>query len=108
MDIPKPHTYYEEKRSELVFPNQTRIPVSEQCNGCNTKGQCSFYTYFIYEYNNGRTKTNLESLISRCPCTICLIKGICQKPCDEYRFVKFKDDKDTKKMKAKPCYESIK
>jgi hypothetical protein len=50
--------------------------MSNHCYGClvykNGEGD-----YCVHSVHN----TELEGL---CPCTTCLIKGVCQKECDEY------------------------
>jgi len=50
----------------------------KECNGCKSykgyKGKCFLVPYYFNEQGN-----KLE-----CPCSTCLVKGICEKPCDEF------------------------
>lgn len=55
-----------------------RKPYMTNCKGCHTKNACNVRKAVIYI--NYIENNNLE-----CPCTICLVKAICVKICDEYR-----------------------
>jgi len=45
------------------------------CKGCFTEDVCKEEYYYQYIKEN-----NVE-----CPCGICLIKGICNKPCEDHK-----------------------
>jgi len=46
--------------------------IYKECEGCDCEGSCVLEPYYINEQGN---KTE-------CPCQTCLIKGICNKLCD--------------------------
>jgi len=47
----------------------------KECNGCKSnETECALKPYFIDNQGNKRV----------CPCSICLVKGICKAPCDDY------------------------
>lgn len=47
----------------------------EDCNGCKSKSDDCTYHRIMY---SGR------KLQEPCPCVMCLVKGICEDPCEEY------------------------
>ena len=61
----------EHKGCRSSFKNQC-----EECKGCRSsfKNQCIVSPYL----------TNEDNTIIKCPCMICLVKGICSFPCKEY------------------------
>jgi len=48
--------------------------IKMSCKGC--------YTFIMN--NHAVCSTILVSKPDKCPCRICLIKGVCNKPCKEY------------------------
>lgn len=44
---------------------------NKECNGCKLFDSCSVKTY-------------LHEIDFRCPCSICLVKGICDRDCKDY------------------------
>jgi len=46
----------------------------KECEGCLDREECALEPYFIDHHDN-----KIE-----CPCSTCLIKGICIKACDEF------------------------
>ncbi len=45
------------------------------CKGCHT---------YTHTDTAPRCDLSLVKRVDKCPCRICLIKGICTTPCDEY------------------------
>ena len=50
------------------------IDKPKECNGC--------YTHDICRSSN--TQTEQYEAYIKCPCIKCLIKGVCDRPCEEY------------------------
>jgi len=74
----------------------------KKCKGCSTKKQMNVPSTFQFQnfLNRGVTMTEnascygcmvegycdfeREAKRKGCPCMICLVKGMCQKPCEDY------------------------
>ncbi len=52
------------------------MTTNNDCKGC-----------FTYTYIDTTSRCNISVIkgVNKCPCRICLIKGICITPCDEYK-----------------------
>jgi len=59
-------------KQEMYFKNHEEC---RGCKGCDSKGLCVLKSYYIDDLGNK----------IKCPCSTCLIKGICIKICDEVK-----------------------
>jgi len=51
--------------------------TQKECDGCSISRYCPLEPYFIDDNNK-----------ILCPCTVCLVKGICDILCDDFRIYK--------------------
>ncbi len=49
------------------------------CDGCNTKGQCKEL------FKRAADKRRYSKSRMKCPCNMCVVKMVCEDPCDEYK-----------------------
>ena len=60
--------------------------MKENCKGCLIEGACGYK-------HAAKTK--------KCPCMICLVKGVCSSPCEEYnQFMTIVDKEEDEKWKT--------
>ena len=52
----------------------------DECKGCAINRVCNH----IYKCPKNLTEIRVNSEIYKCPCKTCLIKGICNEPCEDF------------------------
>lgn len=71
------------------------LNIPKDCRGCYTVENCPFSNYYLaslFDSDVASRKNPSEEyakLAARCPCRLCLIKGICMEGCEEFQDAEF-------------------